>query len=128
MDLLLSDLCHGIAASSPGAPNTSGGHGLIKIEWERRPIAVCPVPEPIPIRLVGLGVVETGPQGPPPTVSAPYAAVPGVLGRAGWLSPRWPQLWLTRPSQASSKRQPLKRLFTMIVIQCAAGDRQVPRR
>src|SRR5215470_14313860 len=97
----------------------------------RRPIAVCPVPEPIPIRLVGLGVVETGPQGPPPTVSAPYAAVPGVLGPVGCpplaaaLAYKGAGYW---PSQASSKRQPLKRLFTMIVIQCTAGDRQVPRR
>ena len=32
------------------------------------------------------------------------------------------------PSQASSKRQPLKRLLTMIVIPCTAGDRQVPSR
>jgi len=32
------------------------------------------------------------------------------------------------PSQASSKRQPLNRLLTMIVIPCTARDRHVPNR
>jgi hypothetical protein len=32
------------------------------------------------------------------------------------------------PSQASSKRQPLKILLTIIVMPCTAGERQVPSR
>ena len=45
---------------------------------------------------------------------APYPLSPGL--RSYW------------PSQASSKRQPLNRLLTMIVIPCTTGDRQVPSR